>query len=56
MKIRVPLLFPKPNMNNTDYKNYYTAKPMMRFKDGDASELRHREWVTYCRTEKAKGK
>jgi hypothetical protein len=50
------LLFPQANMDNTVCENYMQAKPMMQFKDSEAVESRHRQWVCWCRRLKAKGK
>jgi hypothetical protein len=56
MKIPVPLLFATANADNTRPTNYFKAKPMMCFKDGEQSEWRHLEWLGWCREQKAKGK
>jgi hypothetical protein len=51
VKIRVPLLFPRPNMDNTKEAYYVMTKPMMCFKD-EASTWRHQEWLASLRREK----
>jgi len=53
--IRVPLLFPRRNMDNTYGPNYALTKPMMCFKD-HTSEWRHQEWKAHLRWENEKVK
>ena len=55
MTIRVPLLFPRRNMDNTYGPNYALTKPMMCFKD-HTSEWRHQEWKAHLRWENEKVK